>query len=88
MAPLSGAIVGLVAVAVVLGGMILFGAPLFAIAIVVPLLLLGVACWFAVLVRARRRYALAHQHIRFEDEDKRTLVPSETPGDVHVVREE
>jgi predicted RND superfamily exporter protein len=87
MSPLTTLIIGLIATAMVLGGMILFAAPLLAILIVVPLLLLGLASWFAVLSRARRR-ALAHEHVRFEDEDKPTLVPSETPGDVHIVREE
>jgi Mg2+/citrate symporter len=50
--------------------------------------LIALALWLVIRVRARRRSALTHDHVRFADEDKPTLVPSETPGDVHIVRKD
>jgi hypothetical protein len=83
--PLSTPILVAVIVGLIVGGAFAFGAPVVAI----PLVAVFLAGWLAVLAMARiserrRRLYGRHEHVRFTDEDKPTLAPSETPGDVHI----
>jgi hypothetical protein len=84
---LPGGVIALIVVAVVVGGAFAFGAPVVAIP-VVAVFLLGWLTLTALPWILERRRRLRHEHVEFTDEDKPTLTPSATPGDVHIVRDD
>jgi HAMP domain-containing protein len=62
-------------------------------AVIIAVLVVGLALlawlgWVLLERRARARRPLRHEHVTFAEEDWSTLAPSETPGDVHIVRED
>jgi HAMP domain-containing protein len=56
--------------------------------VIVALALFAWMGWFVLKRRTERRRPPRHEHVRLEEEDWNTVAPSETPGDVHIVRDE
>jgi hypothetical protein len=77
--PLAAVIIGVALAGAIVGGSFVVGAPVFAIPIVAILL----AGWAGLVVarRALGRERPRPEPIHFDEEDRRTLLPSPTPAE-------